>query len=95
MTTITTMKQRNIEAGHHFFDAETMRFFDSYVSRTTYGDFFVTSDKGPDGVRRYTVRYSDPNTGHVETIGTFQQFDNQWSALAEARRLHLTSLPCL
>jgi len=89
MTTITTIKQRNIDAGHYFFDTKAMRFFNSRVSRTTYGDFFVTSEKGPDKVRRYTVRYSDPATGHINTVGEFQQFDTLWGALAEARRLYL------
>lgn len=92
MTTITTIKQRNIDAGHYFFDAKAMRFFDSRVSRTTYGDYFATSEKGPDGVRRYTVRYSDPKTGYVSTVGEFQQYDTLWSALAEAKRLYLASI---
>lgn len=92
MTTITTIKQRNIDAGHYFFDAKAMGFFDSRVSRTTYGDFFVTSEKGPDEVRRYTVRYSEPETGHVSTVGEFQQYDTLWSALAEAKRLYLASV---
>lgn len=50
-------------AGSHFFDADTMRFFKSYVieesvcaneDRTVW--YFATSEKGPDGRRGYTAR---------------------------------------
>lgn len=91
MTTITEIKRRNAEAGHHFFSEDTMRFFASRVSRTTYGDYFVTSERDTytDSPRRYTVRWSNPENGHVETVSKFGEYDNLWLALAEAKRRHL------
>ena len=75
MPTITEIKQRNKEVGQHFFDEATMNFFESKVSNKTFGNYFVTSECGPSGMRRYTVRIFDPNTGSVDTHGHFQVFD--------------------
>ena len=90
MTTIQEIKQRNRNAGHHFFDESTMRFFNSRVSEKTFGDYFVTSEKGPSGIRAYTVRYQDEN-GHIQTVGEFQQYATLQEALAVARIAHLHS----
>lgn len=73
---IDDIKMLNKSAGLHFFDPETMRFFDSRTGRTVYqgpgGVYFITSERfhGSNGYsepRRYTVREFDPKTGKVET----------------------------
>lgn len=74
MPTIQEIKKRNEEAGQHFFDASTMEFFDSRIYKSTYGFYFATSERGPSGVRRYSVRLIDWETGKIETVGDFQQF---------------------
>lgn len=73
MLTIEEIKRRNTEAGLHYFDPDTMRFFKSRVSSTVYqgpgGVFFVTSEKPPHGPRRYTPRMFLPNGGCETAYG--------------------------
>lgn len=67
--TISDVIDHNRATGHHFFDADTMRFFNSRVETGLMrGRFFVTSEKGPDGIRAYTVRRARDD-GSVETVG--------------------------
>lgn len=91
--TIQEIKQRNIEVGQHFFDEEAMRFFDSRIYKTTHGFHFTTSERGPSGVRRYSVRVIDWTTGHIETVGNFQQFATLREAYKFASKQNLDSLP--
>jgi hypothetical protein len=70
--TIEEIKRANAEAGQFFFEASTMRFFDSRVSRKVYGSYFVTSERGPSGTRRYSVRKALAD-GSIDTIGEFNQ----------------------
>jgi len=65
--------------GGHFFDESAMRFFNSRLSSKTCGRHFVTSEKGPDNVRRYTVRAIDTD-GKITDIGGFQAYNNLRSA---------------
>ena len=71
--------------GSHFFDKDTMRFFQSRIHDVVYGGcVFVTSEKqrsyrGHTYPRLYTVRYMD-NKGSVHTIGEFQGFDTRSKA---------------
>ncbi|MFA7296301.1 MAG: hypothetical protein WC211_03820 [Dehalococcoidia bacterium] len=68
---IEQIKRANAEIGHHFFDADTLRFFRSHVSPEVYGGrFFVTSEKPPYGDRAFTVRMAR-DSGEVRTIGEF------------------------
>jgi hypothetical protein len=55
--TIRQIKQANRAAGQYWFSPATMRFFKSRVLEGVYGGrYFVTSEKGPSGVRLYSVR---------------------------------------
>jgi hypothetical protein len=90
MTTIQEIKQRNRDAGQHFFDEASMRFFNSRISGQTFGNYFVTSEKGPSGIRAYTVRFQDDD-GHIWTLGEFQEYDTLESALQAARIAYLHS----
>jgi hypothetical protein len=74
------IKQANRKAGHHWFDPDTMRWFGSRISATTYGPdsegrvYFVSSERSgfdQDSPRCYTVRYFDPETAGIETHGEF------------------------
>ena len=77
--------RRNREAGLHFFDPASRRFFHSVIGRRVYqgpgGVFFVTSERfgGPfDEVpRRYTLRHFDPRTGDVRTAGEAHVLDRE------------------
>lgn len=89
---VGAIKQANRDAGQHFFDADTLRFFDSRIGKTVIGNrYFITSEQfhGSDGTvdaRRYTVRIAD-NSGRIDTIGEFQE----WSTAAAARAAALVA----
>lgn len=87
------IKARNSEAGYHFFDKDTLRFFGSRVSETVYGDgYFVTSEQDRSGFgqlgqawngeRRYTIRRAMPN-GSIAQASTF----GVWRTLRCAKRV--------
>ena len=76
MKTLTEIKRKNKEIGHHFFDKETLNFFNSKIKNKTYKDkYFLTSEqfdyKSP---RLYTIRIFE-NDGNIDTFGDFQQFE--------------------
>ena len=91
-TDLDHIKTANRVRGHHFFDRDTMRFFDSRASEPVIGGrFFVTSERfkpltGSAHVRRYTLREACAD-GQVRTVGEFQAFASKAAALAEAHRL--------
>jgi hypothetical protein len=75
----------------HFFDKDTMRFFNSRVGETAYldgrgGAFFTTSERGPNNVRGYSVRHYDPERCGVETVGKFQSYKTAAQAQGAAQR---------
>lgn len=84
------MKTKNKEVGHHFFDEAKMDFFESKISAKTFGDYFVTSECGPSGLRRYTVRIFDSSTGEIKTHGLFQEFDTLREAQSVAKKASRT-----
>lgn len=72
----------NRAIGNHWFDASTMRFFKTRIeSGLVAGKRFITSEKGPDEVRRYTVREAQPD-GTIDTVGEFQQYRTRDAARA-------------
>jgi hypothetical protein len=88
MRTIQEIKQRNIEMGQHFFDANAMTFFDSQVHPDVFGDYFVTSEATPEpGLRRYSVRRISWSDGVIFTMGNFCAHKTLQSAYAEAELL--------
>ncbi len=92
MSTINELKQRNIDAGQHFFDEDAMSFFDSQIHPDVFGNYFVTSEALPDtGLRRYTVRYMEWESGIVWTQGMFLGYETLRDAYDEAKRLSQVS----
>ena len=74
------------DTGNHFFDPETLRFFNSRIGHKLYGGrYFTTSEKGPDGVRAYTVRRVTDNA-LIETVGEFQAYPSAAAAHSAAKR---------
>jgi hypothetical protein len=73
----------------HFFDKDTMRFFDSRLSGKGYkiiptkNVYFITSEQYHDSQgsrpRKYSIRVIEKE-GNVKTIGEFQQYDSMESA---------------
>lgn len=83
--TIEQIKSANAAAGFHFFEPDTLRFFRSRIGSKVYGGrFFVTSEEGPSGGRRYTVREALPD-GRIQTIEPFYAL-TYGQAHAAARR---------
>ena len=87
--TIEDIKTANKKAGKYFFSSGSMRFFNSRVSQTVYptegGAYFVTSEKGPDEIRRYSVRYCGEG-GDIVTVGDFQAYASGSGARKAAAR---------
>jgi len=86
----------------HFFDKDSMRFFDSRVCLDAFdgpgGCFFVTSERfhgshGYKGKRLYTIRSFNRKTREVTTTGTFQGYYSRNGALAAARRASVDASP--
>jgi len=72
----------------HWFEPKTMRFFKSRVLLRVYGGrYFVTSEKGPNGVRAYSVREVTEDGSDISTVGEFQGWPTEATAKAEATRL--------
>jgi hypothetical protein len=86
---IEQVRAANKRLGHHWFDADTLRWFNSRVGGTLYGGrYFVSSERGFDrqiwgGTRRYSVRRANPN-GSISTVGDFGQFATLKQAQAAA-----------
>ena len=76
--------------GFHFFDRESMRFFNSRILSDVYrGRWFVTSERNDmpysqPATRLYTVRYVRED-GTLETVGEFQQYETAYQAKKAAR----------
>ncbi len=84
---IDGLKRYATAQGNHFFDPSSMRFFNSRIGAyDLVSGLFISSEKGPDNVRKYTIRKLDYETGNVDTIGKFQQY----STLAQAKRAFKT-----
>ena len=77
------IRASNRAVGHHWFDPDTLAFFDSEVEEAVYegpsGVFFVSSEQFHNGAysrpRRWTVRQFDPESGHINTAGPFNKLD--------------------
>jgi hypothetical protein len=81
----------NRAIGNHWFEPSTMRFFKTRIESGAVARYdddgkptrarFITSEKGPDGVRKYSVREAQPD-GTIDTVGEFQQYRTRDAARA-------------
>lgn len=82
-TTEDILRVARADDNNHFFDADTMRFFGSRLTKTIrvitpHSGFFITSEQDPfgvfrDGARTFTVRsYVIRPNGHIN-IGTVSE----------------------
>jgi hypothetical protein len=67
-TSVDQIKRANKAIGNHFFDKDTLRFFDSKIEPRIYaGRYFITSEQFDDsGPRLYSVREAE-ESGRVKT----------------------------
>jgi hypothetical protein len=90
------------DQGSHFFDADTLRFFNSRVSEMVYSTtdgktmFFVTSERMDwTTPRLYTVRKATlGETGifDISTVGEFQEYMSRSGAHERAQRERLAAI---
>ena len=86
---IDYIKAKAEQAGNHFFDKGTMRFFNSHILPTVYkhdGKYrFITSEQFDDNAPRlYTIREWDPSVEFcIDTVGEFQQYATRREAIAD------------
>ena len=67
--TINDVINLNHTTGHHFFDQDTMAFFNSRIETSLLrGRFFVTSEQGPHMSRMFTVRCAGDD-GRIGAVG--------------------------
>jgi hypothetical protein len=88
---VIEIRQANVRAGKSFFGPNEMRFFRSRIETPAYrvGDiaYFVTSERGPDMVRRYSVRSENLKTGNVEEVSGFQHYASRSGAMKGLERV--------
>lgn len=85
--TISDIKRANRDAGHHYFEPDTMRFFKSRVMDfVTGGRFFVTSEQnGYSEPRMWSVREAMPD-GAIESYSEFQEYSSGAAAKRAAKQ---------
>ena len=85
--TIADVRQANKDAGHYFFERQTMNFFGSRIESSLYaGQYFITSEEGlyESDPRRYTIRMARPD-GSVQNASDYRQFAGIEAARKVAR----------
>jgi hypothetical protein len=91
----------NRQNGLFFFEASALRFFNSRYAQTATlkGNlaYFVTSEQFVNGSykahRLFTVRCCNMTTGHINTVGKFQQFSSRYPANATIKHIANTTAP--
>lgn len=94
---LSEARQANAAAGYYWFSPDTMKFFRTRVSESSFtpvadGTLFVTSDRSPHGAgwtRVYTVRFisaAPENRGQVDTVGEFGDYASLSGARAAVAR---------
>ena len=93
---IAELKEANRAAGGHFFDRDSMRFFNSRILPCIYtgpgGVYFVTSEQHDHESRTFTVRTFSPKTADVNTFGEFNEM-SRGEALSAARAAAAVPVP--
>ena len=83
------VKRINRDNGKYFFEKGALKFFNSRIGNTLYGNkYFVTSEQYNENFPRlYTIRMFDVNTGSVDTVGEFQEFTTGQQAISHIKEL--------
>lgn len=94
---IGDIKAANERVGNHFFEKGTLNFFSSRILMDVFNApdgiaYFVTSERGPNGRRAYSLRSFSPETGSVRTVGEFQGYATRAQAIGAAKRASLGRL---
>jgi hypothetical protein len=92
--TIAAIKAVSKQAGKHFFDKETMKFWKSRVYDDLYHCpdgriLFITSEQYGELPRLYKVREFNTETARISTLGEFQGYQSKAAAMCAAAKLAL------
>ncbi len=87
-STLAEVVAANDQAGRHWFEADSMEFFNSRLETDLIGgSYFVSSEQYQSGYPRlYTIRQADED-GHIHSIGEFQAYDTLDSAIEAIAKL--------
>ncbi|NOQ37585.1 hypothetical protein GQ472_01725 [archaeon] len=94
--TFDKMKTMSRKAGLHWFDKDSMSFFNSKLHGTVFVSpaknvYFISSETfeedNPDYPRKYTIRQFNPRDGSVSEVGGFQAYDTFGDATKDMVRL--------
>ena len=87
--TINTIQDAVRNAGSHWFDPDSMRYFGTRILPIVYqglgGVYFVTSEQPPHGERQHSVRQFDPDLKHISTLGQLASM-TRTEAIARAKQ---------
>jgi hypothetical protein len=80
-TDMASVRAANQSIGNHWFDRDSMRFFNTRLeSGLIAGRYFITSERMDENhARRYSVREALPD-GSIDTIGEFQAYTTKEDA---------------
>lgn len=90
--TVAQLAKLNAAKGGHWFDPGAMAFFNSILADIAYVDsgrrfaYFVSSEKGPNLKRAWSVRKFDLSTCEVSTVGEFQAYGSAATAEKYAKQ---------
>ena len=87
--TLAEVQAANEKYGRFFFSEATMNFFNSRLETDLLvGGYFVTSEQFDDeSPRLFTIRRVKNVSGHIETIGSFQEYKTKDEAKKALHRL--------
>ena len=86
-TNLQDVVRANDEAGQHWFDADTMEFFETRLeSDLIDGRYFISSEHGPYGPRAFSVRMADEDA-HIQTVGEFMGYETRTDAIHAVTQL--------
>lgn len=78
---IAELKRLNESNGMCWFEKGSMKFFGTRIeSGIIKGKYFITSEQPPHGPRKFSVRSFD-DTGNVDTVGEFCDYDSKREAI--------------
>lgn len=87
---VDEVRKANKAINHHWFDRESMAFFNSQVigaDKLINKRFFVTGEQFDEkSPRLWSIRYAKPD-GAVETYGEFQAYETRRDALSAAHSI--------
>ena len=80
-TNISQIENASQRAGSHWFDVGTKSFFHSRTLSAVFhgngGVYFVSSEKGPNNIRCYTVRVFNPQNADISSFGPFNELTRE------------------